>query len=343
MFFKAKQAPSNTPREPAESGGAETEGSGKQPVGDDTQVSNVQAKRLADDEPNTTPSKRQAIETSANTPGASRDSKDPAPAKTPVKQEKAEQPKPPTTPLMDVNALIRMKISSGSYALHENIGKSWFRALQAEFDKPYFKKLSEFVRQERQTKTVYPPEDKVYTWTHYHEIRDTRVVIIGQDPYHGPDQAHGLSFSVPKWVRIPPSLVNIFREVESDIPNFKSHGMGDLKGWSKQGVLLLNTCLTVRRGEAFSHQGKGWETFTDAVIAWISKNVPHKVVFMLWGRPAQKKANLIDKRHKILTAAHPSPLSAHNGFFGCRHFSQANKFLREQKLQPIKWEEPNGI
>lgn len=241
------------------------------------------------------------------------------------------------SPLMNPDALIKMKISSGAFALHENIGHTWFKALQGEFDKPYFKKLSEFVKTQRQSKTVFPPPDKVYTWTHYHPIRETRVVIIGQDPYHGPNQAHGLSFSVQKGVAIPKSLQNIYKELQNDIDNFKPPGHGDLTGWAKQGVLMLNACLTVNKGEANSHQGKGWENFTDAVISWISKNVNNNVVFILWGRFAQKKSSLIDKRHKILTSAHPSPFSADSGFFGCRHFSQTNAYLRSQKLAEIDW------
>lgn len=239
--------------------------------------------------------------------------------------------------LVDTRTLIRKKISSGAFALHENIGLSWFRALHNEFDKPYFKKLSTFVKEQRQNNTVFPPDHKVYTWTRHHDIKDTRVVILGQDPYHGPGQAHGLSFSVQQGVRIPPSLINIYKELENDIPGFNSPKSGDLTGWAKQGVLMLNACLTVNQGQANSHQNKGWETFTDAVISWISKNVSHNLVFLLWGRPAQKKTNIIDKRHKVLTAAHPSPLSAHNGFFGCGHFSKTNQFLKSQDLREIDW------
>lgn len=256
-------------------------------------------------------------------------------------------PKSPTTPssamkqsqgtLVDTRVIIRKKISSGSYALHENIGLSWFRALQEEFDKPYFKKLSEFVQSQRDKNTVFPPDHKVYTWTRHHDIKDTRVVILGQDPYHGPGQAHGLSFSVQPGVRLPPSLVNIFKELENDIAGFKTPANGDLTGWAKQGVLMLNACLTVNQGQANSHQNKGWEIFTDAVISWLSKNSKNNLVFLLWGRPAQKKATMIGKRHKVLTSAHPSPLSAHNGFFGCSHFSKTNEFLRSQNLVEIDW------
>lgn len=239
--------------------------------------------------------------------------------------------------LTDTRSVIKKKISSGAYALHENIGKSWFRALQSEFDKPYFKKLSAFVKEQRQNNTVFPPEHKVYTWTRFHDINDTRVVILGQDPYHGPNQAHGLSFSVQSGVKLPPSLINIFKELENDIAGFKSPSSGDLTGWAKQGVLMLNACLSVNQGQANSHQNKGWEIFTDAVISWLSKNTKHNLVFLLWGRPAQRKTTLIDKRHKVLTAAHPSPLSAHNGFFGCAHFSQTNQYLKSQNLPEIDW------
>uniref|UniRef100_A0A6G1SEJ9 Uracil-DNA glycosylase n=1 Tax=Aceria tosichella TaxID=561515 RepID=A0A6G1SEJ9_9ACAR len=259
--------------------------------------------------------------------------------KTPTKAQQQLFPQKPVaqSPLFNTELLVKKKISSGAFALHENIGASWFKALQNEFEKPYFKKLSTFVQDQRKAKTVYPPPEQVYTWTHHHTIRETRVVIIGQDPYHGPNQAHGLSFSVQKGVAIPKSLQNIYKELQSDIADYKHPGHGNLTGWSKQGVLMLNACLTVNKGEANSHQGKGWETFTDAVISWISKNVSHSVVFLLWGKFAQKKSTIIDKRHKILTAAHPSPLSADNGFFGCKHFSKTNAYLRSQKLTEIDW------
>lgn len=260
------------------------------------------------------------------------------PVQTPEKQP-GDTKIPSASPLIDTRIVIRRKISTGAFALHENIGVSWFRALQGEFDKAYFKKLSAFVKDQRLKYTVFPPEHKVYSWTHHKDIKDVRVVILGQDPYHGPNQAHGLSFSVPKGVKIPPSLVNIYKELENDIKGFKAPPCGDLTGWAKQGVLLLNTCLTVNQGQAFSHQNKGWETFTDAVITWISSNVKHEVVFMLWGRPAQRKMSLIDKRHKILTSAHPSPLSAYQGFMGCQHFSKANQFLREQGMPEIDWKD----
>ncbi|KAG9510221.1 Uracil-DNA glycosylase, partial [Fragariocoptes setiger] len=208
-----------------------------------------------------------------------------------------------------------------------NMGPSWARALQDEFNKSYFRDLEKFVTEQRAKCTVYPPVDQVYTWTLNHDIRGTRVVILGQDPYHGPRQAHGLSFSVSKGMRPPPSLINIYKELESDIPGFVAPNHGDLTGWSKQGVLLLNACLTVEAGKPNSHANKGWERFTDAIISWISKNSPNIVVFLLWGAYAGKKESLIARRHVVLKCAHPSPLSVHRGFFGCKHFSKANEAL----------------
>lgn len=332
MFFKAKQPPKapveESPSDPKETNEIKTPQ--KRPH-DDDEVDGHKKDLLTD-------SKRVAIESPAN--GSTPVKKELAPDtgdKTPPKQQ---QPKPSTpcqTPFISLDTVIKKKISAGAYALHDNIGHSWFRALQGEFEKPYFKKLSNFIQEQRQTEVIYPPADKVYSWTHYTEIRETRVVILGQDPYHGPNQAHGLCFSVQKGCTIPPSLLNIYKELESDVPGFRSPNHGELIGWARQGVLMLNTCLTVRKGNANSHRDKGWETFTDSVITWISKNVGHKVVFLLWGRPAQRKTSLIDKRHKILTAAHPSPLSAHNGWFGCKHFSKANEFLRSQKLPEVNW------
>lgn len=283
--------------------------------------------------------KRIAVESANSTPVKAEPPAKPTDAGTPVAKPLSDLVKPsmPASPLLSVEALIKKKISSGSHALHENIGVTWFKALQAEFDKPYFKKLSSFVEQQRKSKTVFPPADQVFTWTHYHTIRDTRVVIIGQDPYHGPRQAHGLSFSVHRGVAIPKSLHNIYKELSNDIPNFKAPPHGNLVGWAKQGVLMLNACLTVNQGEPNSHQGKGWENFTDATISWLSKNSNHNLVFLLWGRFAQKKSSLIEKRHKILTSAHPSPFSADSGFFGCKHFSQTNGYLRSQRLPEIDW------
>lgn len=328
-FFKSSQNNSTTD-EPKEEPEKKADGS---------------LKRQAEEVEAGGPKKIQALASPTATPSKADDKKldnavssttTPLPS-TPAKKVVDQENKVSTPPLIDLSVVIRKKISNGAFALHENIGKSWFRALQGEFDKPYFKKLSDFVKQERSTKTVYPPENQVYSWTHHHDIKETRVLILGQDPYHGPRQAHGLSFSVQNGIRIPPSLLNIYKELENDIPDFKAPTNGDLTGWAKQGVLMLNTCLSVNQGQANSHQNKGWEVFTDAVISWISKNSPKKVVFILWGRPAQRKQSLINKRHMILTAAHPSPLSAHNGFFGCAHFSRANSFLKSQGLSEINW------
>uniref|UniRef100_A0A8C1XC04 Uracil-DNA glycosylase n=1 Tax=Cyprinus carpio TaxID=7962 RepID=A0A8C1XC04_CYPCA len=217
------------------------------------------------------------------------------------------------------------------------IGESWKKALNAEFGKPYFKLLMSFVAEERQKHTIYPPENEVFTWTQTCDIKDVKVVILGQDPYHGPNQAHGLCFSVQRPVSPPPSLVNIFKELASDIEGFEHPGHGDLTGWAKQGVLLLNAVLTVRAHQANSHKDKGWETFTDAVIHWLSTNM-QGLVFILWGSYAQKKGAAIDKkRHHVLQTVHPSPLSAHRGFFGCKHFSKTNELLKKSGKKPIDW------
>lgn len=216
-------------------------------------------------------------------------------------------------------------------------GESWRKGLSAEFGKPYFKQLMTFVSEERKHHTVYPPAEHVFTWTQMCDIRDVKVVILGQDPYHNPNQAHGLCFSVQKPVPPPPSLENMYKELISDIEDFEHPGHGDLTGWAKQGVLLLNAVLTVRAHHANSHKDKGWETFTDAVVHWLSTNL-EGLVFMLWGSYAQKKGAAINrKRHHILQAVHPSPLSAHRGFFGCKHFSKANGLLKKSGKTPINW------
>jgi uracil-DNA glycosylase len=222
--------------------------------------------------------------------------------------------------------------------LTSSFGPSWFKAFQKEFEKEYFRKLSAFLVGERQKVTVFPPLEQVFTWTELCHIRDVKVVILGQDPYHGPRQAHGLAFSVPKGVNPPPSLVNIFKELAVDIPGFRSPGHGDLTGWAKQGVLLLNACLTVEAHRANSHANRGWEEFTTATIKWLNENC-HGIVFMLWGSYAQKKGSFIDKkRHTILNSVHPSPLSAHRGFLGCKHFSKANDALKKLGKPVIDWQ-----
>jgi len=217
------------------------------------------------------------------------------------------------------------------------MGNSWRDALKSEFEKDYFKKLSRFLTEERKNKKIYPPENEVFSWTKLHNIRKTKVVIIGQDPYHGPRQAHGLCFSVCPGVTPPPSLKNIYKELETDIEGFKTPEHGHLIGWSSQGVLLLNACLTVVASQANSHKARGWEKFTDAVIKWMNQNLDG-VVFVLWGMYAQKKgANINKNKHCVLAGKHPSPLSAHGGFFGCKHFSKANEYLKKKGKKEIDW------
>ncbi|MCR1567731.1 uracil-DNA glycosylase, partial [Mixta sp.] len=185
--------------------------------------------------------------------------------------------------------------------------------------------------------TVYPPKEDVFNAFRLTELNQVKVVILGQDPYHGPNQAHGLAFSVRPGVAVPPSLMNMYKELESDIPGFQRPNHGFLESWAKQGVLLLNTVLTVEAGKAHSHARFGWETFTDRVIAAINEN-RENVVFLLWGSHAQKKGSIIDtKRHHVLKAPHPSPLSAHRGFFDCKHFSRTNAILSQQGETPIDW------
>ncbi|XP_042872292.1 uracil-DNA glycosylase-like [Penaeus japonicus] len=222
-------------------------------------------------------------------------------------------------------------------ALHENIGPSWFTALKSEFSKPYFEKLSSFLEGERKRSTIFPPAEQVYSWTHNCELRDVKVVILGQDPYHGPRQAHGLCFSVQKGVPPPPSLLNMYKELEADIEGFQRPSHGHLIGWAQQGVLLLNACLTVRAHNANSHKDQGWEKFTDAVIKAVSDR-NKGVVFLLWGSYAQKKAAVVDKKkHHLLNTTHPSPLSAHRGFLGCKHFSKCNEILKKEGKKTIDW------
>ncbi|XP_073438700.1 uracil-DNA glycosylase isoform X1 [Dendrobates tinctorius] len=219
----------------------------------------------------------------------------------------------------------------------EGFGDSWRQELLVEFTKPYFTKLTSFVSEERKRCTVYPPPHQVFTWTQMCDITDVKVVILGQDPYHGPNQAHGLCFSVQKPVSPPPSLENMYKELQTDIEGFVHPGHGDLTGWAKQGVLLLNAVLTVRAHNANSHKDRGWEQFTDSVVSWLNKNLDG-LVFMLWGAYAQKKGISIDrKRHLVLQTVHPSPLSAHRGFFGCRHFSKTNSYLEDLGKKAIDW------
>ncbi len=216
------------------------------------------------------------------------------------------------------------------------IESSWKTRLQPEFDQPYFEALAGFVKEEYQSKKVYPPPAQLFRAFDLCPFDRVKVVILGQDPYHGPGQANGLCFSVNDGVLFPPSLQNIFREISEDLGK-PMPPTGNLERWARQGVLLLNATLTVLAGLAGSHQMKGWEEFTDAAIRHISDQKEH-VVFMLWGNYAQSKARLIDeKKHLILKAPHPSPLSAHRGFFGCKHFSQANHYLSGHGSSPIDW------
>ncbi len=218
-----------------------------------------------------------------------------------------------------------------------NIGNDWDKILSDEWSKPYYLKLRSFLKSEYSRYTVYPDMYDIFNALKYTSFSDTKVVIIGQDPYHEPGQAHGLCFSVREGVEPPPSLKNIFKELESDV-GIKAPKSGELTKWAKQGVLLLNTVLTVRRGQANSHKGMGWEIFTDRIISELNeKTTP--VVFLLWGANARKKAEIIDNPiHKKLITVHPSPLSAYGGFFGCRHFSKANEILKENGLEPIDWQ-----
>lgn len=216
------------------------------------------------------------------------------------------------------------------------IATPWKVKLHDEFEKPYFVSLTNFVKEEYKTRTVYPPGKEIFRAFDACDFDDVKVVIIGQDPYHGPGQANGLCFSVRDGVRMPPSLVNIFKEIQNDLRK-PIPTSGDLGRWAKQGVLLLNATLTVAASSPGSHQHKGWEEFTDAVIRIISAEKEH-VVFMLWGAYAQKKGEVIDrKKHLVLMSAHPSPFSADRGFFGCKHFSKANEYLRSKGLQEIEW------
>ena len=221
-----------------------------------------------------------------------------------------------------------------------NFGNDWDEILKYEFEKPYYKSLRAFLKSEYSSKTIYPDMHNIFNALKYCSFKDTKVVILGQDPYHEPNQAHGLCFSVLKGNPPPPSLVNIYKELNSDI-GFKIPSHGELIKWAKQGVLMLNTVLTVERGLANSHKGKGWEIFTDRVISELNKK-EKPVVFLLWGSPAKTKAQIIDNPlHIKLTSVHPSPLSAYRGFFGCRHFSKTNEILKAGGQTPIDWQIDN--
>ena len=213
--------------------------------------------------------------------------------------------------------------------------ESWKPFLKAEFDKPYFKELSKFLHSAYEQKTIYPPKHQVFS-AFSTDLDNIKVVILGQDPYHTPGMAEGLAFSVPSTKPMPPSLINIYKEIDNDIGSHNNQ-TGSLKNWQKQGVLLLNTVLTVEARKAGSHRGKGWETFTTEVIKYLNDARPH-LVFILWGRDARNKKTLINStKHLILESPHPSPLSAHAGFFGNHHFSRANEFLKEHNMSQINW------
>lgn len=217
-----------------------------------------------------------------------------------------------------------------------NIGNDWDNILSDEWDKPYYKNLRAFLKEEYKNHTVYPDMHDIFNSLKYTSFADTKVVIIGQDPYHEPNQAHGLCFSVQKGVEPPPSLKNIYKELNSDI-GMEIPAHGELTKWAQQGVLLLNTVLTVRRAQANSHKGRGWENFTDRVIGELNKKQT-PVVFLLWGANARKKAEIITNPiHQKLITVHPSPLSAYGGFFGCKHFSRCNEILKSGGLTPIDW------
>ncbi|KAK1160115.1 uracil-DNA glycosylase-like isoform X1 [Acipenser oxyrinchus oxyrinchus] len=263
---------------------------------------------------------------------------------TPVKKLKPEENEAPLSPPLSPEQLDRIERNKraalerlAARNVPEGFGVSWRKALSAEFGKPYFIRLMAFVAAEQRRHTIYPPQKQIFSWTQVCDIQDVKVVILGQDPYHGPKQAHGLCFSVQKPVPPPPSLENMYKELAADIEGFEHPGHGDLTGWAKQGVLLLNAVLTVRAHQANSHKDQGWEQFTDSVVQWLNNN-QEGLVFMMWGAYAQKKGFSIDrKRHHVLQAVHPSPLSAHRGFFGCKHFSKTNERLKKSGKKPIDW------
>lgn len=221
------------------------------------------------------------------------------------------------------------------------ISNDWLDSIQGEFKKPYYSELYKFVREEYSRARIYPPAEDIFNAFHFTPLSKVKVLLLGQDPYHNEHQAHGLSFSVlPDQPEIPPSLQNIYKELQDDCGCYIPDN-GYLKKWADQGVLLLNTVLTVRAHQANSHQGKGWENFTDAVIEAVNAQ-DRPIVYFLWGRPAQMKEKMLtNPKHLVLKAPHPSPLSAYRGFFGCRHFSQANEFLNANGIEPIDWQIEN--
>ncbi len=221
------------------------------------------------------------------------------------------------------------------------INNDWLDSIESEFKKEYYKNLYSFVKSEYATHTIYPPSEDIFNAFHFTPLSKVKVLLLGQDPYHNVNQAHGLSFSVlPQQKDIPPSLQNIYKELNTDLGCYIPNN-GYLKKWADQGVLLLNTVLTVRAHQANSHQGKGWEQFTDEIIRAVNEQ-DRPVVYFLWGKPAQSKIKMLNNdKHLVLTAPHPSPLSAYRGFFGCKHFSKANDFLQKNGLEPIDWQIEN--
>lgn len=220
-----------------------------------------------------------------------------------------------------------------------HLGNDWDQLLAGEFEKEYYQRLRKILAHEYKTQTIYPDMNDIFNALKYTAYEDVKAVILGQDPYHGKGQAHGLCFSVKKGIKPPPSLVNVFEEIRQDL-GIMPPSHGELTSWTRQGVLLLNTVLTVRAHQPNSHKGIGWETFTDQVISLLNQR-EKPIVFLLWGANARSKAALItNPQHKILTCAHPSPFSANSGFFGCRHFSKANAFLAAQGMTPIDWSIP---
>lgn len=254
----------------------------------------------------------------------------------PTKMKEIQERKTESLQRMEAKRLARI-----STLEHECMHESWLKVLEGEFTKPYFVRLKEFLQGEwDKSVKIFPPQIKIYSWTTYCPISEVKVVILGQDPYHNDGQAMGLAFSVPKECRpLPPSLRNIYKELAAEYPEtFVAPKHGCLESWARQGVLLLNATLTVKAHEAASHSNRGWEIFTDQVIAHLNVQCDN-LVFLLWGNHAQKKSTMINKqKHLVLNAAHPSPLSASRGFFGCNHFKQANNFLEEKGRAAIQWD-----
>ncbi len=247
----------------------------------------------------------------------------------------AEEPSPKQ--LKDSDQSKQTQVSNSTSSFGQLLHSSWRSHLSKELSASYFENLESFVQKKRAAGPVFPPADEVFSWSHYCHLDNVNVVILGQDPYHDFGQAHGLCFSVKRGVALPPSLKNIFKELKTEYPDFVPPTSGDLSGWAKQGVLLLNAVLTVDAHKANSHKDQGWEKFTDSVIRIVSRRCSN-VVYLLWGAPAQKKASCVDtSSNLVLKCAHPSPLSAMRGFFGCDHFKKCNQYLLKNGKQPVDW------